>query len=278
MLYCDAEKSAEVPPIGKKTDENAAAAPPDWRGRVRIGTSGWHYRHWRGRYYPQDLPAASWLAWYARDFDCVEVNNSFYRLPAVETVRQWCAQVPADFVFALKASRLLTHLKKLRDCEAALANFLTVADAFGLRLGPILFQLPPRWRVNSARLAEFLALLPPWYEYAFEFRDPSWHCQEIYRLLEGYRAAFCLFDLAGRQSPQVVTAELVYVRLHGPSPGPYAGCYSGEQLESWAARVRDWAGAGHRVFVFFDNDQRGYAVENARRLVGLVSPRAVKFS
>ncbi|WP_317705239.1 DUF72 domain-containing protein [Methylomarinovum caldicuralii] len=261
--------------IGKKTDGNPAPEVPERRNALRIGTSGWHYPHWRGRYYPQDLPAAKWLAWHARDFDCVEVNNSFYRLPSVETVRQWCAQVPESFRFAVKASRLITHLKKLRQCEAALQAFLDVADAFGARLGPILFQLPPRWHVNPRRLAEFLALLPPWYEYAFEFRDPSWHCQEIYQLLERYQAAFCLFDLAGHQSPMVVTARLIYIRLHGPARQAYHGCYTEAQLEAWAGRVRRWVhGEGHKVCLFFDNDACAYAVKNAlalKRKLGLSS-------
>ncbi len=235
-------------------------------GRFHVGTAGWHYRHWRGRYYPEDLPTSRWLRWYARDFDCVEVNNSFYRLPTVAAVRTWCGETPPGFSFAVKASRLITHRKKLRRCEAALEKFFQVMDHFGDKLGPVLFQLPPRWHLDLARLRDFVGLLPPRYAYAFEFRDPTWHCEAVYRLLADHDLAFCQFDIAGRQSPLVVTARLIYVRLHGPGVLPYTGCYSREQLAAWAGRIREWVGRGHEVFVFFDNDQHAYSVANAKTL------------
>ncbi len=235
-----------------------------------VGTSGWHYRHWRGRYYPDTLPTSKWLQWYTRDFDCVEINNSFYRLPTVKAVQNWYAETPPGFLFAVKASRLITHLKKLHRCEAALETFFEVVEHFGAKLGPILFQLPPRWHLDLQRLRAFLQILPRRHAYAFEFRDPSWHCEPVYRLLADHDMAFCQFDIAGWQAPLVVTARLIYIRLHGPGSLPYTGSYTRAQLQEWAGRIRKWVGEGHEVFVFFDNDQYAYSVANARQLQQLL--------
>lgn len=232
---------------------------------IQVGTSGWHYEHWRGRYYPQPLTTNRWLAWYARDFTCVEVNNSFYRLPTPATVAQWCRQTPKGFKFAVKASRLLTHMKKLKDCRQPLEAFLQGVAGFKAKLGPILFQLPPRWHLNLTRFVDFIEQLPGDKQYAFEFRDPSWHCQAVYEVLQSHRLAFCMFDLAGWQSDEVITSQLIYLRLHGPGAA-YCGNYSMPVLENWAAKVVSWFQAGHEVYVFFDNDQNAYAVHNARAL------------
>ena len=234
-------------------------------GRVRVGTSGWHYPHWRGPFYPRDLPPARWLEWYADRFDTVEINNSFYRTPDPETCAAWASQVPAAFRFAVKANRAITHRRKLKDAGALLADFLDRIAPLGRRRGPLLFQLPPRWRCNTARLADFLAAVPKGLPCAFEFRDPDWHRDEVYRLLERHGAAFCIFDLGGTLSPLAVTAPLVYVRLHGPD-GPYAGSYATPTLRAWARRAAAWARAGHEVWIFFDNDERGHAARNALTL------------
>ena len=238
---------------------------------ICIGTSGWHYAHWGGRFYPPGLSALDWLPHYARHFGCVEINNSFYRLPDEKVVTQWLRQTPEDFVFALKASRYITHMKKLRDCAEALAALLSVARLFGHRLAAVLLQLPPRWRVNPGRLDAFLRLLPEGLRFAMEFRDPSWHSEEIFVLLRAYRVAFCQYELAGFSSPAAITADLVYLRLHGPEEA-YAGSYALGELTRLAARVRDWGGAGHDVCVFFDNDRDASAVDNARTLRRLVNP------
>ena len=142
---------------------------------VLIGTSGWHYPHWSECFYPAKLPKSKWLAWYASYFSCFELNNSFYKLPNIKTIRQWLDQTPDNFVFALKASRLMTHLKKLKNCQEVLDNFLDSIRHFENKLGPILFQLPPHWHINTERLEAFLELLPPELNYVFGFRDPSWH-------------------------------------------------------------------------------------------------------
>ncbi|HHJ40215.1 MAG: hypothetical protein AXA67_07065 [Methylothermaceae bacteria B42] len=236
---------------------------------IHIGTSGWHYEHWRGRYYPLTLPTGEWLTFYARDFHCVEVNNSFYRLPSPKTVAQWTQQVPDGFIFAVKASRLMTHMKKLKNCQAPLQQFLRVVSGFGDKLGPILFQLPPRWHLNLERLRDFLHILPKEYQYTFEFRDPSWHCQPVYELLEAFDMGFCQFDLAGWQSPEVITSALVYIRLHGPGAA-YSGCCDAAKLRQWSEKIKQWAEEGRSVFVFFDNDQNAYAVKNARQLQAMI--------
>ena len=166
---------------------------------IHIGTSGWHYRHRQERFYPAELAPSAWLTYYAREFNCVELNNSFYRLPAETTLRAWVEQTPADFLFAVKASRLITHRSKLHECDALLQTFLHRIRGLGSKLSPILLQLPPRWHVNPERLRAFLPHLPAEQRFAIEFRDPSWHTPEIYDLLRTYQVAFCQFDLGGFQ-------------------------------------------------------------------------------
>lgn len=233
--------------------------------RIHIGTSGWHYEHWKGPFYPEDIRNDSFLKYYADFFNTVEINNSFYRVPQEKTLRSWRDTVPEGFVFSVKGSRYITHMKKLKDAGEAVTSFLKKVDLLGERLGPILFQLPPRWNVNPERLGTFLGLLPEQYRYAFEFRDTSWFTQEVYDLLSEHRAAFCIYDLDGRQSPRIATTDLVYIRLHGPD-GPYRGQYRSKQLAGWAAAVLSWAEEGKNVYCYFDNDEAGYAAMDARKL------------
>ena len=235
-----------------------------------VGTSGWQYKHWRKLYYPEDLPVERWLSYYARDFRCVEVNNSFYNLAERSVVEKWCKATPQGFQFALKAPRTITHYKKLKNCEEPLVRFLSWTEVFGKKCGPILFQLPPNWRCNVRRLAEFLALLSDLHRYAFEFRDTSWHCDEVFRLLKDHDTAFCIYDLGGSHSPLVTTAQFAYVRLHGPRAA-YTGNYRAPALRTWAGRARSWNRTGQDVFIFFDNDDRAFCVRNARRMPALLS-------
>ena len=237
---------------------------------TRIGTSGWQYRHWKGAFYPDDLKARDWLTHYARSFDCVEVNSSFYRLPSRDNITAWCEKVPQDFVFSVKAPRRITHFKKLKNCETELEELFDRLEAFAHRLGPVLFQLPPRWRCNLNRLESFLAALPPERELVLEFRDPSWHNDEVYALLAARSVGFCIFDIDGFTSPLIDAGELVYVRLHGPGAA-YTGSYRAPRLRVWADRARAWNRRGKDVFLFFDNDERGYAVKNGTRAIGLLN-------
>ena len=202
---------------------------------------------------------------YIQQFDTVEINNSFYRLPTPTALQNWRDVAPAKFCFAVKGSRYLTHMKKLKDPKPGLQKFLRRVERLGRKLGPILFQLPPGWQCNFDRLASFLTALPRKHCYAFEFRDSSWHNQAIYELLRCHNAAFCVYELAGFQSPVEITADFAYVRLHGPL-GAYQGKYSKQQLAGWAQKISQWRRRLKNIYLYFDNDQRGYAACNALEL------------
>jgi len=238
------------------------------QARIHIGTSGWSYRHWRGTFYAPGLRPADELAFYTRQFQTVEVNNSYYRLPQETTFATWRDTVPPGFVFAVKASRYITHMKKLRDTEQAVALLLERADVLGDRLGPILFQLPPRWHKNVERLGAFLQQLPTGYRYAFEFRDPSWFADDTYDLLREHGIGFCVYDLAGRITPLVTTSDVVYVRLHKPAGEGWR--YDLGTLGMWADRMRAWRDAGHTIWCYFNNDPETAAPRNAHELIDLV--------
>jgi uncharacterized protein YecE (DUF72 family) len=232
---------------------------------VRIGTSGWHYKHWRGPFYPDKLPAPRMLEHYIERFDTVELNNSFYHLPSEAAFAEWKRATPKGFLFAVKGSRFITHMKKLKDPEAAFEKFHERVAGLGSKLGPILFQLPPRWHSDPGRLEEFLRALPRRRRYAFELRDPTWFNPEVEAVLRRHRAAFCIYDFDRRESPLTVTAGFVYVRLHGPE-GRYTGSYSDEALARWAQQIGGWDREGKDVYCYFDNDQAGNAVKDALRL------------
>jgi uncharacterized protein YecE (DUF72 family) len=209
------------------------------------------------------------LDFHVRHFDTVEINNSFYKLPSAQTFVSWRDATPRGFCFAVKASRFLTHRKKLNEPENAINNFLPRVEELKKKLGPILFQLPPRWHANPERLQGLLKILPRRHHYAFEFRDPSWMSQPIYDILRRYNAAFCIYELAGYHSPLEITADWSYIRLHGPG-GRYQGRYSRQQLAAWAERIGDWGTRLKGVYVYFDNDQAGFAAKNALELRELV--------
>lgn len=238
-------------------------------GRIWIGTSGWHYKHWLGTFYPPKLASSRMLACYSEDFDTVELNNTFYKLPSAKSLSEWRDSTPPHFHFAVKGSRFLTHMKKLRDAQEGLDRFLTSVQTLGHKLGPILFQLPPNWAIDLERLEEFLALLPTDVRCAFEFRNPTWNEQPTYDLLIRYKAGYCIFDLAGYASPVMVTGNFAYVRLHGPG-GKYQGSYSAAALADWAGRIQSWKKRLDSVYVYFDNDEAGYAPKDALRLKGLL--------
>jgi uncharacterized protein YecE (DUF72 family) len=239
-------------------------------GAIHIGTSGWHYDHWRGSFYPEDLAAAGFLEFYAARFHTVEINNSFYQLPAAATFDHWRDTVPAGFIFAVKGSRYITHMKKLLEPEQTLEPLLERVVRLQPKLGPLLFQLPPRWRFNPERLEAFLQALPPRGRYTLEFRDQSWINRDAGAILRRHNVAFCIYELAGYLSPLEVTADFVYIRLHGPD-GAYQGRYGAAALAGWAEKIASWAGAGREVFCYFDNDEAGYAARDAQELQEMVS-------
>ncbi|MFN3919546.1 MAG: DUF72 domain-containing protein [Methylohalobius sp.] len=239
--------------------------------KARIGTCGWSYGVWRGVFYPEHLRPSQWLSLYAQHFDTVEVNASFYHLPKEATVRRWVSETPPGFCFAVKAWRAITHYRRLADCTELVATFFARLEAFGEKLGPVLFQLPPRFPAEPKRLEAFLACLPCGHRYAFEFRDPSWHCQPVYELLNRAGAAFCPFDLAGLVSPRVTTADFTYVRLHGHAQR-YRGSYSDALLHDWASWLSSQLTKGLNLWVFFDNtDEAANAVFDAKRLRALLA-------
>ncbi|PWT86667.1 MAG: DUF72 domain-containing protein [Blastocatellia bacterium] len=238
---------------------------------ILIGCSGWQYRHWRGDFYPQKLPLDRWLEYYASRFDTVEINNTFYRLPEGVTFGQWRRRVPRGFVFAVKASRFLTHMKKLKDPEDALALFFCRARALGPSMGPVLYQLPPRWPVNIERLRVFLRKLPKNRLHALEFRDVSWYGDTVIDLMKRYKIALCLHDMQGSASHRLTTAPFVYLRFHGTAK--YAGSYDDETLEGWADWLSDQARAGLCVYVYFNNDVGGHAPRDAARLQAMINKR-----
>jgi len=224
------------------------------RGRLRIGTSGYQYEHWRRVFYPKELPKQRWFAYYASHFDTVEINNTFYRLPQAQTYDVWREQAPQDFCYALKFSRYGSHLKHLKEPHATLERFLERACRLRECLGPILVQLPPNWKPDTARLAGFLSAAPSSYRWAIEVRDPRWLCDEVYAILRSYSAALCIHDLID-DHPQHITADWVYLRFHGVSDG---GSYTHQALTVRASQMD--------VFAYFNNDAHGYAVHNAADL------------
>ncbi|MBI2917648.1 MAG: DUF72 domain-containing protein [Chloroflexi bacterium] len=237
-----------------------------------VGTSGWVYPHWRGPFYPQGLPQTLWLKYYAQHFSTVELNNSFYRLPSEAAFQRWRDSTPGGFVFTVKASRLITHYKKLRNVTEALENFLARARLLGPKLGPVLYQLPPNLKRNHELLDAFLAGLPRDVPAVFEFREASWFHDETFSLLRRYGAGFCIMDLVGLPCPFVVTTDFAYVRFHGPA-GYYTGSYPDRELAGWADRIRGISQDLSAVYVYFNNDVGGAAVANARTLGTMLGSR-----
>lgn len=239
-------------------------------GRARVGCSGWQYKHWKGDFYPADLPQTRWLEAYASVFDTVEVNNSFYRLPEASTFARWSERVPAGFLYAVKASRYLTHMKKLKDPGEPIERLFSRMRALGKRMGPVLYQLPPGFTVDVPRLEHFLQALPRDARHVLEFRDPSWYAEEVYALMRRHRAALCLHDMRGSATGRLRVGPFVYVRFHGPS-GQYHGGYPDERVQSWAEWLRAQMDDGTDVYAYFNNDVGGHAPRDAltlRRFVG----------
>lgn len=238
--------------------------------QLRIGTSGWSYRSWRGPFFPERLAARHHLAFYATRFNATELNAPFYRTPTLKTARGWAAQTPEDFCFAWKASRFITHWKRL---GATTRDSLVLMETRLRRLkgkaGPVLFQLPPNMQADRERLASFFKLLRRRRPYVFEFRHPSWYAPAILDLLGEHDAALCISDHADAPAPWEVTAGHVYVRGHGPT-GRYRDHYSDPALAEWARAIRRWRRQRRDVYCFFDNDQKSAAPRDAERLLALL--------
>jgi uncharacterized protein YecE (DUF72 family) len=249
--------------VRRVATSSASGMPAD--AAIRIGTSGYVYRHWRGGvFYPAGLRAREELAWYAARFGTVELNNPFYRLPTTETFARWRDETPGDFLFAVKASRFLSHVKRLREVAEPLGLFLERATVLGPKLGPLLVQLPPQFHLDLPRLEEFLTVLPAEHRWVLEVRHPSWQVPAVYEALGRREVALCV-PVGGRIQPDLVTtAPFTYIRFHaGAEPG---GRFADDQLAPWAARIRALARSGKDVYAYFNNDWEGHAVHDALRL------------
>jgi len=240
--------------------------------RLRVGTSGWHYRDWRGAFYNEKLPTRTWLEQYAAQFGTVELNNTFYRLPDAATFRSWKAQTPGDFVFTVKASRFLTHYRRLRHPEEPVERLLGAAGALDEKLGPVLMQLPPNFTVDVPALEGVFDAFAGRARLACEFRDPSWYCDPVYELMHEREGALCLADRRNRHTPLVRTAAWGFVRMHEgvATPRPH---YGTRALATWVDRIAELWGGTDECFVYFNNDHGACAVRDAFEFVALAEAR-----
>jgi len=229
---------------------------------ILVGTSGFAYGHWRYLFYPEALSKAKWLEFYATHFSTVELNNTFYRLPSETAFANWRDSTPANFVFAVKVSRFITHIKRLRDVKEPLETFLSRARVLKEKLGPLLYQLPPNMHRNDERLESFLSLLPQGMRHVFEFRHESWLDEEVFEILHKYNVGLCIFDMPDASCPLVATADFAYVRFHG-STGLYWSCYSDDELAMWAERLAELTANLKAIYIYFNNDAEAFAVKNA---------------
>jgi uncharacterized protein YecE (DUF72 family) len=237
---------------------------------ILIGTSGWHYDSWRGAFFPKGLPLKQQLKYYASRFQTTELNSVFYRTPTDLAVKSWRQQTDSSFLFAWKASRFITHWKRLGEsCDTSLALLESRLKLLEQQGGPVLFQLPPNFQADRKRLHAFLKLLPKRRRYSFEFRHSSWYVPQIFRLLEQFNVALCISDHRDAPSPWRRTADFIYIRGHGPT-GRYKGHYSPALFAAWRKRIVSWKKQGYDVYVYFDNDQKSAAPADAARLQGLV--------
>jgi uncharacterized protein YecE (DUF72 family) len=238
---------------------------------LRVGTSGWQYKHWRGRFYPNDLPTGKWLEYYTHYFDTVELNNSFYRQPERTTFERWRRSVPDDFVYAVKLNRFITHLKRLNVDRQSIERSYGTMAALGPKLAVVLVQLPPRMKFDEERVARFLKMVAPRRRrHALEPRDASWFTDEALSFLRERKVALVIGETPHWPTHLAVTADFVYLRFHGPGRR-YASNYDDEALRRWAERIKGWRAERRDVFAYFNNDELGYAPKNALRLRALAS-------
>lgn len=232
---------------------------------IRIGTSGWHYNHWQGLFYPAQLPKSKWLEYYAENFDTVEINNTFYQLPKEVSLKRWHKQVPENFIYTVKTNRYITHIKRLKEVSEALERFFERINILAEKLGPILYQLPPSMHKDLNLLASFIKLLPKKQLGIFEFRHESWYCDDTFKLLDKSGIGFCIHDMPGKETPRIITGDVIYVRFHCPT-GKYQGNYSKSALQDWANWLKEHIKEARCIYAYFNNDIGGHAIRNAKTL------------
>jgi uncharacterized protein YecE (DUF72 family) len=236
---------------------------------IHVGCSGWVYKHWRGIFYPEGLPQKRWFEHYAQEFDTVEINASFYRVPLPATFEGWREKAPPAFRYAVKVNRFITHMKKLLDCEAEVDRFIDLARPLREKLGPLLYQLPPSLHKDVERLDAFLSRLPKDLEQVVEFRHKSWYDEEVLELLDRHGVGFVAHDLRSLASPRWASGSTAYVRFHGTA-GKYRGRYSDEALLEWTDWLVEQRRSGKSCWCYFNNDIHGHALDDARTLKSMV--------
>ena len=236
---------------------------------IHVGCSGWVYKHWRGLFYPEGLPQKRWFERYAEEFDTVEINASFYRVPVPTTFDGWREKAPSGFHYAVKLNRFISHMKKLIGCDEEIERFIGLARQLGPALGPILVQLPPSLHKDMDRLEAFLKVLPADLEHVVEFRHKSWYDEEVLALLDRFGAGFVAHDMKGLKSPRWASGRTAYVRFHGAG-GKYWGRYSDEALLEWTDWCLEQSRSGRSVWCYFNNDIHGHAIEDARTMKSMV--------
>ena len=237
---------------------------------IRIGTSGWYYEHWRELFYPADLPKSKWFEYYARHFNTVEINNTFYHLPKEQSVQRWRKIAPKGFLYSVKANRYITHVQKIKDTTESLQRLFERINILKGKLGPVLYQLPPSLHIDLERLEAFIKLLPKRKNTIFEFRHKSWYCDDTFKLLKKFKTGFCIHDMPGKESPRVVTSNIIYIRFHGTT-SRYSGSYTKSQLQNWAKWFKEQSKNASGIYIYFNNDAHGHAIKNALQLKEIIS-------
>lgn len=238
--------------------------------KIYIGTSGWCYDSWSGVFYPESVSGSERLKFYAEHFNTVEINSSFYHLPKPEAFTGWARKTPDNFKFAVKASRYITHIKRLKDCDDAVSRLIDAASSLGEKLSLFLFQLPANLKEDYKKLESFLKILPEKYSYVFEFRDESWFCDEIYKLLDKRGCGIVISSSPEFPYYDVVTGGICYLRMHG-SKSLYNSKYTDKELEECVNIVIKYQSHGYISYIYFNNDAHGYAIDNAETLKHMLS-------
>ncbi len=232
---------------------------------ILLGTSGWYYNHWIGKFYPDNLDKREWLSFYSKKFNTVEINSTFYRFPFDNMFKGWYNKTPENFVFALKANRLITHIRKLKNVERLLDSFYKQAELLKEKHGPILFQFPPSMKKDTKLLSDFLKKLPKKFRNVIEFRHESWHCEEVYTILEKHKTGYCIVSGLNQPCNIVATANFAYIRWHGPSSA-YSSEYSTREMKQWAKKIKELKKECDIIYGYFNNDSNAYAIKNCRQL------------